>query len=65
MRAPRFIDSDKPFAFAATYTFLVLNGLLITADPDATFAVIDGRRYARAFEFSPLAAWLREHTEES
>jgi death-on-curing protein len=57
-----FIDGNKRVAFAVTYTFLVLNGLRITAEPDAAFAFIDAAHEARAFEFEVLTRWLRANT---
>jgi death-on-curing protein len=36
-----FIDGNKQIAFAATYTFLAINGLKLRASADATFAFID------------------------
>ena len=32
-----FIDGNKRVAFAATYTFLEINGAWLTADADATY----------------------------
>lgn len=58
-----FIDGNKRVAFAVTYTFLILNGRRIAADPDAAFTFIDGLHTAQAFEFGALASWLRANSE--
>jgi death-on-curing protein len=56
-----FIDGNKRTAFAATYTFLAINGLRITADPDAAYAFIAERYETGSFAFDQLAQWLREN----
>lgn len=57
-----FIDGNKRVAFAATYTFLAINGLRITADADPASAFIIGLHEAGTFEFTCLDAWLRSNT---
>lgn len=57
-----FIDGNKRTAFAVTYTFLIINGLRITADADETFAFISGLYAGGGFEFVRLTAWLRTQT---
>lgn len=57
-----FLDGNKRVAFAATYTFLAINGTWITADADETFAFICGLHQAGTFEFRRLVAWLRTNT---
>src|SRR3989337_1447056 len=37
-----FIDGNKRTAFAATYTFLAINGARIVADADETYSFISG-----------------------
>ena len=59
-----FIDGNKRIAFAATYTFLKINGVLITAEADEIYAFIIGLYESRNFEFSRLAAWLRDNTAD-
>jgi death-on-curing protein len=54
-----FIDGNKRTAFAATYTFLAINGARITADADATYDFISGLYAADDFSFTRLVAWLR------
>jgi death on curing protein len=57
-----FIDGNKRVAFAATYTFLVINGTRITAEAEETFDFINGLYLAGAFAFENLVAWLRANT---
>ncbi|MDX1983961.1 MAG: type II toxin-antitoxin system death-on-curing family toxin [Bryobacteraceae bacterium] len=54
-----FLDGNKRTAFAATYTFLVINGLLLTADAEETYRFINGLYESGAFQFSNLVAFLR------
>jgi len=58
-----FIDGNKRTAFAATYTFLAINGARLTADAQETYGFV-ARLYERnQFNFEKLVAWLREHVE--
>ncbi len=56
-----FIDGNKRTAFTATYTFLAINGGLITAKAEPTHAFIIGLYEAGTFDFEPLTHWLREN----
>jgi death-on-curing protein len=58
-----FIDGNKRTAFAVAYTFLAINGIRITADADATYALISGALEAGEFQLDALADWLRENTQ--
>lgn len=61
-----FIDGNKRIAFAATYTFLAINGAGMTADAEETYEFIDGLYEANLFRFDQLVPWLRRHvTQES
>ena len=53
-----FIDGNKRVAFAATYTFLAINGIRITADAEAAYDFIAGLYAANDFTFENLATWL-------
>jgi death on curing protein len=57
-----FIDGNKRTAFAATYTFLSINGMRLTADAGETYAFISGLYNRNAFNFKNLLPWLRDHT---
>lgn len=56
-----FIDGNKRAAFAATYTFLAINGARLTAGPDETYDFIAGLYASNAFTFENLTDWLRAH----
>ena len=56
-----FIDGNKRTAFAAMYTFLAINGGIITAEAEATYAFIMGLYGAGTFDFKRLAQWLRNN----
>ena len=56
-----FIDGNKRAAFAATYTFLAINGLRIAADARQAYTFIIGLHEANRFNFDQLVPWLRRH----
>src|SRR5580658_1292102 len=56
-----FIDGNKRAAFAATYTFLAINGVRIAADAEETYAFIAALYEGSQFNFDNLAPWLRNH----
>jgi death on curing protein len=58
-----FFDGNKRTAFAATYTFLAINGWRLMADADATYAFILGLYDTHAFTFEALVAWFRLNVE--
>ncbi len=60
-----FIDGNKRTAFAATYTFLAINGCLLVADADTTYGFIMELYDRHAFTFDALVAWLRLNTDSS
>lgn len=57
-----FVDGNKRIAFAATLTFLDINGVAITASADATFDFIESLYGKNAFRFDNLVTWLRDNT---
>ena len=57
-----FVDGNKRIAFAATYTFLAINGVELRASADGAFTFIDRLYQAGSFRFEELTKWLREHT---
>lgn len=59
-----FIDGNERTAFAATYTFLAINGAPLTANPDDTYTFISGLYQTGDFRFDRLVAWLRLNTIE-
>jgi death-on-curing protein len=54
-----FVDGNKRVAFAATYTFLAINGLQMLCDPDATYRFMIDLYERQSFNFEALVAWLR------
>jgi death on curing protein len=59
-----FVDGNKRTAFAATYTFLAINGARITADAQQTYAFVAGLYRANRFRFEELVQWLRNHVTQ-
>ena len=59
-----FIDGDKRTAFAATYTFLAINGARLTADARETYAFVTALYEAGQFGFDKLVPWLRSHVTQ-
>ncbi|MCY4488257.1 MAG: type II toxin-antitoxin system death-on-curing family toxin [Deltaproteobacteria bacterium] len=60
-----FVDGNKRVAFAATYTFLAINGVRLTASPEDAYAFISGLYEDGTFRFDRLAPWLRRNVEAS
>ena len=56
-----FVDGNKRVAFAATYTFLAINGARLTAGADQTYAFVAPLYEVGQFSFDKLVPWLREH----
>ena len=56
-----FIDGNKRTAFAAVYTFLVINGARLTAGAAETEEFVLGLYAAGTFDFRHLHPWLRAH----
>jgi death on curing protein len=59
-----FIDGNKRTAFAATYTFLAINGARITAGAEETSDFVAGLYAANQFSFDKLVPWLRNHVTQ-
>jgi death on curing protein len=56
-----FIDGNKRTAFAATYTFLAINGVHLTADAQEAYIFIASLYEANQFDFDKIVPWLRSH----
>jgi death-on-curing protein len=56
-----FLDGNKRTAFAATYTFLAINGLRVTADSEEISAFIESLYETNQLSFEKLVPWLRSH----
>ena len=59
-----FMDGNKRTAFAATYTFLAINGARLTADAEETYAFVAALYQAGQFSFDQLVPWLRDHVTQ-
>lgn len=58
-----FIDGNKRVAFAATYTFLAINGRQITADAQTTYRFVFALYEKHGFQFDALLSWLQTHSQ--
>ena len=58
-----FVDGNERTAFAATYVFLAINGLEITATDDEAQDFVPGLYSASRVTFENLRAWLSENTK--
>ena len=58
-----FVDGNKRTAFAATYVFLAINGLDITATDDEAQDFVLGLYDTSSVTFDNLRAWLGENTK--
>lgn len=59
-----FIDGNKRTAFAATYTFLAINGAQLIAGPEKTYAFISELYETNQLRFENLVPWLRRHVKQ-
>ena len=59
-----FIDGNKRTAFAATYTFLAINGARLSADAQETYVFVAALYEANQFSFDKLVPWLRSHVTQ-
>jgi death on curing protein len=53
--------ANKRTAFAATYTFLAINGARLTADAEDAYAFVSGLHEEGEFRFDKLVPWLRSN----
>jgi death-on-curing protein len=60
---PPFVDGNKRTAFAATYVFLAINGLAITATDDEAQDFVLGLYDTSSVTFDNLRVWLGENTK--
>jgi death-on-curing protein len=58
-----FIDGNKRTAFAATYTFLAINGSRLIAEAEQTYRFVHGLHEANEFIFEKLVRWLQANVE--
>ena len=58
-----FVDGNKRTAFASMYTFLLLNGIALTADFDPVWDFVSRLYEEGEFRHERLDSWLRENTQ--
>src|SRR5260221_12502763 len=58
-----FIDGNKRTAFAATYTFLTINGAQLTANAEEAYAFLSALYDKGVFSFDKLVPWLRSNVK--
>jgi death-on-curing protein len=56
-----FLDGNKRTAFAATYTFLAINGVRLTAEAEETSIFLASLYETNQLNFDNLMTWLRRH----
>lgn len=57
-----FVDGNKRTAFAATYTFLAINGVTIAAEAEAVWDFVHDLYEGGRFRNDALEPWLRANT---
>src|SRR5438046_8124235 len=60
-----FIDGNKRTAFAATYTFLAINGAGLTATAHETYVFVAALYEGNEISFDKLVPWLRKHVTQA
>ena len=58
-----FVDGNKRTAFAATYVFLLINGLRISATDEGTQSFVLGLYETQQLQFEHLRRWLLDNTQ--
>ena len=58
-----FVDGNKRTAFAATYVFLLINGLWITASDEDAQDFVLGLYESNQLNFDTLRVWLLDNTK--
>jgi len=58
-----FVDGNKRTAFAATYTFLAINGAQLTAKANAAYAFVSRLHEKGEFNLGSLVPWLRRNVD--
>jgi len=59
-----FVDGNKRIAFAATDTFLRINGFYLDVTSDEGFEFIYGSMDRHEFKFARIIQWIREHIKK-
>ena len=58
-----FVDGNKRTAFAATYVFLLISGLRISATDEGTQSFVLGLHESQQLQFEHLRRWLLDNTQ--
>ena len=59
-----FIDRNKRTAFAVTYTFLLVNNILVTADTGQIWQFLHRNYETGQMRYDILHTWLQENTQQ-
>ncbi|MDA8654346.1 type II toxin-antitoxin system death-on-curing family toxin [Alphaproteobacteria bacterium] len=59
-----FIDGNKRTAFAVTYTFLLINHIVITADANQIWQFLSKNYESGQMRYEVLCAWLQQNTRQ-
>jgi death-on-curing protein len=59
-----FIDGNKRTAFAVTFTFLLVNNILVTADTGQIWQFLHRNYETGQMRYDILHAWLQENTQQ-
>jgi death-on-curing protein len=59
-----FLDGNKRVAFAATHTFLLVNGFDSAVDSISAFEFMMRSLSSREFRFAKIAKWIDDHIVE-
>ena len=59
-----FTDGNKPIAFAATDTFLRINGFYLDVVSEEGHEFIIGSMDRHEFKFAQILQWIREHIKK-
>ena len=59
-----FIDGNKRTAFAVTYTFLLMNNIVITADANQIWQFLSKNYESGQMRYEVLCAWLQQNTRQ-
>ena len=59
-----FIDGNKRTAFAVTYTFLLINHIVITANANQIWQFLSKNYESGQMRYEVLYAWLQQNTRQ-
>jgi death-on-curing protein len=59
-----FVDGNKRIAFAATDTFLRINGFYLDVTSDEGHEFVYGSMDRHEFKFAQILQWIREHIKK-